>query len=48
MKTLVLAHGSGVDEIISLLVPLVIVGGLWLWSRRRRVDDDDRSEPDGP
>jgi len=34
-STLVLAHGSGVDDLLGLAVPVLIVGGLWLWSRRR-------------
>lgn len=44
MGTLVLAHGSGIDEALGLLAPVVIVGGLWLWSRRRRPDDDEADE----
>lgn len=41
MRTLVLAHGSGIDEILGLAIPALIVGGLWLWSRRRRPDQGD-------
>ncbi|MGH9157971.1 MAG: hypothetical protein ACRD1K_19525 [Acidimicrobiales bacterium] len=53
MRTMVLAHGSGVDDLLALVLPLVLVGGLWLWSRRRRPDDDDddggsSSSPEGP
>lgn len=41
MRTLVLAHGSGIDEAVGLLIPALIVGGLWLWSRRRPPGDDE-------
>lgn len=41
VDTLVLAHAGGIDEALGVIIPLLIVSGLWLWSRRRRPDDED-------
>ncbi len=43
VDTIVLAHAGGVDEALGLIVPLLIVSGLWLWSRRRRPDEDNEN-----
>jgi len=48
LRTLVLAHGSGIDEILGLALPALIVGGLWLWSRHRRPEDADAEEATAP
>jgi len=47
VQTLVLAHGSGIDEALGLAVPVLLVAGLWLWSRRRPAPDDEEEDPGG-
>ena len=44
---MVLAHGSGLDEALFTLVPVIVFGGL-LWLAKRRAERaDDSHDADG-
>lgn len=45
---MVLAHGSGWDEVLFPLIPISVLGGLlWLAKRRaERADDGQGSDPE--
>jgi len=48
---MILAHAGGIDEIVALIVPVLILGGLWRWGRKRQraenETNDDQKVPPG-
>lgn len=45
---MILAHAGGVDEIIALIVPVLILGGLWRWGRKRQREETEDHENSSP
>lgn len=41
---MVVAHGSGIDEIASVVITLVIIAAVWIASRRSTGSGDDDAE----
>jgi hypothetical protein len=40
----VLAHGSGIDELIIFGIPVIFGLGFWLITRQRPPDDEDQDD----